>query len=67
MQVLLNDNELKIEIGETLASLLKKQGLDSPKGIAVALNNTVIPKVEWSDKLLSSGDKITLIMATAGG
>ena len=67
MKVLLNDNELKIEIGETLASLLKKQKLDSQKGIAVALNDTVVPKMEWSDRLLSSGDKITLIMATAGG
>lgn len=67
MQVLLNDNEVKIEIGETLNSLLKKKKLHSQKGIAIALNNTVIPKKDWADILLSSGDKITLIMATAGG
>ncbi len=67
MKVLLNDNEVKIEIGETLHSLMKKKNLLDQKGIAVALNDTVIPKIQWENKLLSSGDKITLIMATAGG
>lgn len=67
MKVVLNGNEVKIEVGETLLTLLEKNNLTDQKGIAVALNDKVIPKKNWEDHLLSSGDSITLIMATAGG
>lgn len=67
MKILLNGEEVKIEMGETLMTLLEKKELTDQKGIAVALNDKVIPKKNWEDYLLASGDKITLIMATAGG
>jgi len=37
------------------------------KGIAVALNNQVIPKNSWSDQLLNDNDSILIITATQGG
>ncbi|MFD2602158.1 MULTISPECIES: sulfur carrier protein ThiS [Flavobacterium] len=37
------------------------------KGIAVAVNNTVIPKTQWNSFTLSSTDQILIISATQGG
>lgn len=37
------------------------------KGIAVAINQTIITKSAWPVHLLKDGDQITLIKATQGG
>jgi sulfur carrier protein len=36
-------------------------------GIAVAINNTVIPKPSWNTHLLNETDDILIISATQGG
>lgn len=38
-----------------------------PKGIAVAVNEFVVPKADWKDYILQSNDKLILIKATQGG
>ncbi|NQX41119.1 sulfur carrier protein [Pedobacter steynii] len=37
------------------------------QGIAVAINQTIIPKTDWPGRELQSGDRITVIKATQGG
>jgi sulfur carrier protein len=37
------------------------------KGVAVALNSSVISKNEWQAKNLIQGDRILIIRATQGG
>lgn len=37
------------------------------KGIAVAVNNTVIPKVNWPGHFLKHKDDVLIIKATQGG
>lgn len=37
------------------------------KGIAIAVNETIIPKTNWETYLLNAGDQIILIKATQGG
>lgn len=37
------------------------------QGIAVAINQTIIPKTDWPGRQLQSGDRITVIKATQGG
>lgn len=37
------------------------------RGIAIALNNHVVPSSQWESKILSDGDKITIIKAFYGG
>ncbi len=39
----------------------------SPKGIAVARNGEVVPKSTWDGTVLSSGDRIEIVTAAAGG
>ncbi|WP_254778970.1 sulfur carrier protein ThiS [Pedobacter sp. ok626] len=37
------------------------------KGIAVAINQTIVSKSNWSSHLLKEGDQVMLIKATQGG
>jgi sulfur carrier protein len=41
--------------------------LNNTKGMAVALNNTVVPQSQWTDTELKEADKILLIRAIQGG
>ncbi|OXG03050.1 sulfur carrier protein ThiS [Flavobacterium araucananum] len=36
-------------------------------GIAVAVNNTVVPKLNWNQHLVQETDEILIISATQGG
>ncbi len=51
----------------SLADLLQIELSDKTQGVAVALNNQVIPKDNWSTTVLQSKDQILLITATQGG
>ncbi len=51
----------------SLAQLLSEKSLNQAKGIAVAVNDTVIPKATWSSTLLTDQDRVTIITATQGG
>lgn len=37
------------------------------RGIAIAVNNEVVPSAQWSTKRLSDGDRLTIIKAFYGG
>ena len=65
--VLVNNMAVLLESNASLISALEQNGISSQKGIAVAVNNVVIPKAEWSGKILNENDKITIIRATQGG
>ncbi|MBD3636036.1 MAG: sulfur carrier protein ThiS [Crocinitomicaceae bacterium] len=67
MKVFLGENEIEIAAKTTLKSVLNQQELSDQNGIAVALNEAVVPKARWSDTQLSNGDRIIVIKATAGG
>lgn len=38
-----------------------------PKGIAVAINQAIIPRANWDNQILSPNDQIVIIKATQGG
>ena len=38
-----------------------------PKGIAVAINQAIIPRPNWADQMISPNDQIVIIKATQGG
>jgi sulfur carrier protein len=67
MNVLLNNKDCSIEINSVLVKALEQNGITNQKGIAVAVNNAVVPKSEWQNKSLNENDKITIIRATQGG
>jgi sulfur carrier protein len=67
MNVFVNNEKREILNQLTITQLLSDIKLNSPKGIAVAVNNEVIPKSGWEKYLLNENDKVTIIRATQGG
>ena len=74
--VLLNEDTMNLYINEerrlfydvgNLSEVFINMGMNSFAGIAVALNNTVIPKSEWEITSIKDHDKITIVTATQGG
>lgn len=52
---------------ETLEVLLAIELPQKRKGIAVALNNRIIPQSFWAETILNNKDSILIITATQGG
>jgi sulfur carrier protein len=54
--------------GRTVADLvLATTGSAAPRGIAVALNGTVVRRADWPGTRLSDGDRVEILTATQGG
>lgn len=66
MKVYINHNETEVPEGTTVKELLDLQQI-AAEGTAIAIDNKLVPKSEWSNRTLTDGDKITLIRATFGG
>jgi len=66
MNVILNDIPHKIAEGTTLDRLIESLEIQL-KGFAIAINNEVIPKSEWSKTTLTDGMDLMLIHAVSGG
>jgi sulfur carrier protein len=67
MEITLNNQPITISDADTLESVLISNDLLDKKGIAVAVNHSVIQKVNWKHTKLNTNDKIMVITATAGG
>ncbi|ASW75559.1 thiamine biosynthesis protein ThiS [Chryseobacterium piperi] len=52
---------------ENLEELMNLEAPGKKKGIAVALNNRIVPISSWPDTLLQNNDSILIITATQGG
>lgn len=50
-----------------LGALLQRLGHAEAKGIAVALNDEVIPKSQWSATPVAAGDRLEIVVAVQGG
>jgi sulfur carrier protein len=52
----------------TLGQLLVELGFEPPlRGIAVALNDEMIPRGRWNGQPLAAGDRIDIVGAVQGG
>ena len=65
--IYINDKAHPYEQERSLSELFQHLNMDISKGVAVALNNKVIPRSEWGMNTVSKNDKIILIKATQGG
>lgn len=51
----------------TVAELLLARGIERPKGVAVALNGSVVPRAAWQETRLASGDVVEIVRPFGGG
>jgi sulfur carrier protein len=65
--IYVNDRRMPVPEEPTVAGLVRELGLGGRKGVAVALNGSVVPRVEWEMRALGAEDRILLIRATQGG
>ncbi len=61
------NGELKTIIDSVSLKILIDETVKDQKGLAVAINNSVIPKNNWNITTLNEADKVLLIRATQGG
>ncbi len=66
MKIYLNQVEITTEQGATISQMLLSQGI-KPEGVAVAINNRIVKRDEWTIQQLTEDDKVTVIQATYGG
>lgn len=65
--VRVNDKSLAVADTTTLTQLLDELGLSASKGVAVAINDAVVPRSGWLTHRLADGDHVLVIQATQGG
>jgi sulfur carrier protein len=51
----------------TLAELVEQRASAGPRGIAVALNDAVIPRRAWPTTRLKAGDRVEIVKVMVGG
>ena len=54
-------------LATTVAEFLSARGIESARGLAIAVNGAVIPAGTWRDKRLAAGDEIEIVNPFGGG
>ena len=67
MNVIVNNKSVELPDASGIKALLQKLNLTSPQGIAIAVNEQVVPKSDWESCVLKDNDAVLLIRATQGG
>ena len=67
MTIRLNDQSRPVAPGATLLDLLRELALHERRGVAVAVNDTVVPRTAWPVRPLADADHVLVIQATQGG
>lgn len=66
MKVQVNNKEVKLTDASTITQLTEQ--LELPfRGIAIAVNNKMIPRTEWDGFVLHENDNLVIIKAACGG
>jgi sulfur carrier protein len=68
MNIKLNGEALIIDDDVSLYDfVLQRSNNSEPKGVAVALNETIIPKSKWKDTVVNENDAVEIVHAVQGG
>ena len=65
MKVKINNKDT--ETSASTVGALAEELLLPQKGIALAVNNRMIPRMEWASRLLAEKDSVVIIKAACGG
>jgi sulfur carrier protein len=68
MQIFVNDEPREVSADAySVETLFGDSGLPSRDGVAVAVNDGVVPRSQWAGRALNDGDRVLVIRATQGG
>ena len=67
MKIICNGESIILNNDCTAKGLLAEKELSEKRGIAVAVNDHVIPRNEWETYLLKENDNVLIITAAQGG
>lgn len=65
MKIKVNNTEMETA-AQTVAQLASEQQLPQ-KGVAIAINNSMIPRTEWEQTPIREGADIVILKAFCGG
>lgn len=65
-KIVINGEEQAISSGKNLDELLDILELEK-RSIAIELNQNLIPKSDWENHIIKSGDKIEIVQFVGGG
>lgn len=66
MQIFMNEKPVECGEGTSIYGLLVQEGI-TQQNIAVAVDDTVIPRGEWGRTILCEGCRLIVIKAVQGG
>ena len=67
MEITVNEKKYDLEQSCTVEQMLAAVLEIEARGIAVAINQNIVPKTDWPVQTLRQGDQVILIKATQGG
>ena len=67
ISVMVNDAPRQLGAAATVHALVAELGLADRKGVALAVNGSVVPRSAWTTQALADGDRVLVIRATQGG
>lgn len=67
MTIRINDQTRRVADQATLHDVLTELAVAGRRGVAVAVNDEVVPRSAWPKRALSESDHVLVIQATQGG
>ncbi len=66
IRIVFNNKPIELESDTSLQEFVDKSGM-IPTNIAIAVNNSVVPKEKWENTIINDGDTLLIIKAYYGG
>lgn len=66
MKIKINNKEVTLTDGATIKGIADEQQLPAT-GVAIAVNNDMVPREQWSNTAVKDGDDIVILKAFCGG
>ncbi len=68
MRIIVNGKPLEVEEDISLLALLEKNRIEvRPVGLAVAVNEEIVPKSKYAEYKLKEGDRVEIVNIVGGG
>jgi sulfur carrier protein len=67
MQISINNNFTEIQVTTSVSELVDNILQLNPAGMAIAINDSIVPRHLWEKTILQVNDKVLVIKACSGG